>query len=84
MGILSITDVLQLWHVAVLMAVYGAGNALFTIRLSMPWFPMWCPRTSLRRPTPWTSSCAQQRCDLSDRPWRRLAYRVAARHRPAV
>jgi hypothetical protein len=30
MGLLSITDVLQLWHVAVLMAVYGAGNALFS------------------------------------------------------
>ncbi len=30
MGILSITAVLQLWHVAVLMAVYGAGNALFS------------------------------------------------------
>ena len=29
MGFLSITGVLQLWHVAALMAVYGAGNALF-------------------------------------------------------
>ena len=29
MGLLSITGVLQLWHVAALMAVYGAGNALF-------------------------------------------------------
>ena len=30
MGVLSITGVLQLWHVAALMAVYGAGNALFS------------------------------------------------------
>jgi MFS family permease len=30
MGILSILGVLQLWHVVTLMAVYGAGNALFS------------------------------------------------------
>jgi MFS family permease len=30
MGLLSITGVLQLWHVVALMAVYGAGNALFS------------------------------------------------------
>ena len=30
MGVLSITGVLQLWQVAALMAVYGAGNALFS------------------------------------------------------
>src|SRR5262245_8525462 len=30
MGVLSITGVLQLWHVAALMAVYDAGNALFS------------------------------------------------------
>jgi MFS family permease len=30
MGILSIMGVLQLWHVVALMAVYGAGNALFS------------------------------------------------------
>jgi hypothetical protein len=30
MGVLSITGVLQLWHVVALMAVYGAGNALFS------------------------------------------------------
>jgi len=30
MGVLSIAGVLQLWHVAALMAVYGAGNALFS------------------------------------------------------
>jgi MFS family permease len=30
MGVLSITGMLQLWHVVALMAVYGAGNALFS------------------------------------------------------
>jgi DHA3 family tetracycline resistance protein-like MFS transporter len=30
MGVLSIAGVLQLWHVVALMAVYGAGNALFS------------------------------------------------------
>jgi MFS family permease len=30
MGVLSITGGLQLWHIIALMAVYGAGNALFS------------------------------------------------------
>src|SRR5215470_827867 len=30
MGVLSIADMLQLWHVAALMAIYGAGTALFS------------------------------------------------------
>ena len=30
MGVLSLAGVLQLWHVAALMAVYGAGTALFS------------------------------------------------------
>jgi MFS family permease len=29
-GVLAVTDVLVLWHVIVLVAVYGAGSALFT------------------------------------------------------
>jgi DHA3 family tetracycline resistance protein-like MFS transporter len=30
LGVLSITGMLQLWHVVALIAVYGAGNALFS------------------------------------------------------
>ena len=62
LAILALTGALELWHIVVLVAVYGAGQAFFA-----PAFDAIVPqvlgrRGARRRPTRWTRSCARWRC----------------------
>ena len=69
MALLSLTGALELWHIAALAAVYGAGTAFFS-----PSFDALVPevlpaRRPRRRPTRWTSSCGRSRCAWRGRRW---------------
>ena len=76
---LTLSDALVLWHVIVLVAVYGCGEALFGPAFDSI-VPELVPRSSSCRPTRSTRSCARWPSGCSARRW---AARSSASPAPA-
>ena len=62
LAVLSADGPLQVWEIAALAMVYGAGTAFFNAGLRGASCPTSCPRPTCRPPTRSTSSCARSRC----------------------